>query len=315
MSVLYKALQKAAKENEQQAAAQANVSDGDGPNAFDADRMVATGAISGSRFGRLGANWRVPGITAAVVLAAVLVVAFFLVDTDQPAPIQVAQQPPAVQPATPPPVEPAAPPPVQQAVPTPVAPAPETEAPAQPQSPMDVVRSAAPEPAPAPIVAEAPTVAEPAPEPEPEPVVAMADPEPVPEPIEEAASPPALAPALQPVQQVAALTPPPVSPLQSEPMPQLDPNSPARALSPPISIRRAEAEFAGRGNFVQVREVSQSAQDNVTAAYNALVRGDLGSAFDLYSAALADEPTSILALLGRSAALQKLGRLEEARAG
>lgn len=98
-------------------------------------------------------------------------------------------------------------------------------------------------------------------------------------------------------------------------MPQLEADSPARALSPPISIRRAEAEFIGAGDLVQVREVSQSAQDNVTAGYNALVRGDIGSAIDLYSAALEAEPTSIMALLGRSAALQKSGRLEEARAG
>ena len=99
MSVLYKALQKAAKENEQQAAVQADVPEESEANAFSADRMVATGAISSGRFGKLGANWRVSGIAAAIVLALVLVVAFFLVDTDQPAPVQVAQQP--AQPAAP----------------------------------------------------------------------------------------------------------------------------------------------------------------------------------------------------------------------
>lgn len=98
-------------------------------------------------------------------------------------------------------------------------------------------------------------------------------------------------------------------------MPKLDANAPARALSPPISIRRAEAEFAGVGDMVRVREVSQSAQDNVQAGYNALVRGDIGLAVELYSAAVDDEPTSVLAQMGRSAALQKLGRMEEARAG
>lgn len=66
---------------------------------------------------------------------------------------------------------------------------------------------------------------------------------------------------------------------------------------------------------MQVREVSQSAQDNVTAGYNALVRGDVGSALELYSEALSSEPTSIMAQLGRSASLQRLGRLEEARVG
>ena len=71
-------------------------------------------------------------------------------------------------------------------------------------------------------------------------------------------------------------------------MPVLDPDSPARVLSPPISIRRAEAEFVGTvaGDLIQVRQVSQDAQDNVTAGYNALVRGDLGSALDFYTAAL-----------------------------
>lgn len=98
-------------------------------------------------------------------------------------------------------------------------------------------------------------------------------------------------------------------------MPRLGPNSEARVLSPPIVIRRAEAEFNAAEEMVIVREVSQSAQENVTAGYNALVRGDLGGALDRYDAALQDEPTSVMAQLGRSAALQKLGRLEEARMG
>nr|NKB45862.1 tetratricopeptide repeat protein [Alphaproteobacteria bacterium] len=115
-----------------------------------------------------------------------------------------------------------------------------------------------------------------------------------------------------PVQTAAVV---PAAPVQSDPMPQFDANSPSRVLSPPISIRRAEAEFSGLGNAVQVREVSQSAQDNVTAGYNALVRGDVGSALQLYSDALSSEPTSVMAQLGRSAALQRLGRLEEARTG
>ncbi len=312
MSVLYKALQKAAKENEQQAAAQAEVPEDAGPNAFDTDRMVATGAISAGRFGRLGANWRLPGIAAAVVLAVVLVAAFFLVDTEQPAPVQVAQQP-APAPAQP---EPQPPAPAEPA-------APAAEA---PQSPLDVARSAAPEPepdvaavpeaTPEPAEAPAPPTAEPIPEPAPEPVVAMTEPEPAPEPVEPTVAEPAPPPPA-PVQQAAAPSPPSAAPTQSEPMPQLDPDSPARVISPPISIRRAEAEFAGTvaGDMIQVREVSQEAQDNVTAGYNALVRGDNGAALSLYSAALENEPTSILALLGRSAALQKMGRLDEARGG
>ena len=303
MSVLYKALQKAAKENEQQAAAQADVPEESEANAFTADRMVATGAISSGRFGKLGANWRVSGIAAAIVLALVLVVAFFLVDTDQPAPVQVAQQPSQ--------------PPAQPATPAPVTPAPDA-----PQSLLDVARSAAPEaepmaePAPSPTQTLAETAAEPAVEPVPEPVVAMTEPEAAPAEVD-AAPGPEPAPAPAPIQQVAAPSPPAVAPSQAEPMPDLDPDSPARVLSPPISIRRADAEFAGTvaGDLIQVREVSQDAQDNVTAGYNALVRGNLGSALDLYSTALESEPTSLLALLGRSATLQKLGRMDEARRG
>lgn len=53
----------------------------------------------------------------------------------------------------------------------------------------------------------------------------------------------------------------------------------------------------------------------MTAGYNALVRGDIGLALELYTAAIESEPTSVLAQLGRGAALQKLGRMEEARGG
>jgi len=66
---------------------------------------------------------------------------------------------------------------------------------------------------------------------------------------------------------------------------------------------------------VQVREVSAQAQNNVSAGYNALVRGAYDMALDFYDRALKEEPNSILALLGRSTALQKMGRNEEARAG
>ena len=148
----------------------------------------------------------------------------------------------------------------------------------------------------------------------------MTEPQAVPEPVaapaeDDAAPEPVPAPA--PVQQAVAPSPPAVTPSQSEPMPDLDPDSPARVLSPPISIRRADAEFAGTlaSGMIQIRQVSQEAQDNVTAGYNALVRGDLGSALDLYTAAIESEPTSLLALLGRSATLQKLGRMDEARSG
>ena len=330
MSVLYKALQKAAKDNEEQATAQSVDADGESTSPFDPERLAGAGAISGGRMSGIGANWRVAGIASAVVLALVVVVAFFLVDSDEQAPVQVAQAPAAV------PVAPA-----PAAAPTTLP----TDATASaPQSPMDVARSAAQSsstapaaPAPAPVVAETPmasddaavnpvatpasVVAAPAPVVAAAPVADMApaiEEQPQPAPVAVAQDPVAQAPVAQasvaqaPVQTAAVV---PTAPARSDPMPQFDANSPARVLSPPISIRRAEAEFSGLGNAVQVREVSQSAQDNVTAGYNALVRGDVGSALQLYSDALSSEPTSVMAQLGRSASLQRLGRLEEARTG
>ena len=97
-------------------------------------------------------------------------------------------------------------------------------------------------------------------------------------------------------------------------MPQLAADSPARVLNPPINIKRDEYDFQGVGDAVQVRRVSQQAQDNVAAGYNALVRGDHDMALSFYERALQQEPRSVLAQLGQGAALQKLGRFDEARA-
>lgn len=308
MSVLYKALQKAAKENEEQATAQTGDSVGEAASPFDPERLAGSGAISGGKLGGIGANWRVAGIASAVVLALVIVAAFFLFDSDDSAPVQVAQAPVAESP------QPASNPAESQAL---VA---AEEVVAAPQSPMDVARAAAQptEPAPVATVAESLVAEEPMTE------VALA-PTAAAEPIAEVTAAPVAielpasvdpAPvASTPVRSAAVVAPTQAAPTQSDPMPQFDANSPGRVLNPPISIRRAEAEFAGLGDAVQVREVSQSAQDNVTAGYNALVRGDVGSALELYSDALSSEPTSIMAQLGRSAALQRLGRLEEARVG
>jgi tetratricopeptide (TPR) repeat protein len=96
-------------------------------------------------------------------------------------------------------------------------------------------------------------------------------------------------------------------------MPQLAADSPARMLSPPINIKRDEYDFSGVGEAVQVRRVSQQAQDNVSAGYNALVRGDYQMALSFYERTLQQEPRSVLAQLGRGAALQKLGRSDDAR--
>jgi len=321
MSVLYKALQKAAKENEEQAAGQAVEPEEEATSPFDPERLAGSGAISssGSRLGGLKANWRVAGLASAVVLALVIVAVFFLVDSDDPAPVQVAQTPSAA-PAPPPSAPPA------------------TEAPA-PQTPMDVARNAAESGATeVPPAAPVPQAVEAAPEPamavDESTIAEAAAPAPVStEPVSEpaAATSPAPAPAEpapatapEPAAPVAAPTqvasvpqpaPSPSAPANNEPMPRLGPNSEARVLSPPIVIRRTEAEFNAAEELVTVREVSQTAQQNVTAGYNALVRGDLGSALSRYEAAIEEEPTSVMAQLGRSAALQKLGRMEEVRMG
>ena len=85
-------------------------------------------------------------------------------------------------------------------------------------------------------------------------------------------------------------------------------------LSPPIAINRADFALAGVGDQVQVREVSQSARSNVAAGYDALIRSQYDAALGFYESALKDEPTSVLALLGRGTALQKIGRGQDAQA-
>ena len=95
-------------------------------------------------------------------------------------------------------------------------------------------------------------------------------------------------------------------------MPDLPANSRARLLNPPIAIQRTDFSLSGVGNAVQVREVSQGARDNVSSGYDALVRGAYDTALSFYDAALKEEPNSVLALSGRGAALQKLGKAAEA---
>ena len=102
-------------------------------------------------------------------------------------------------------------------------------------------------------------------------------------------------------------------PMAREPMPQIAADSPTRMLSPPVSVKREQFALAGAGNAVQVRQVSQEAQGNVRSGYTALIRGDYEMALGFYDQALKSEPNSGLAGLGRAAALQKLGRGEEAR--
>jgi Tfp pilus assembly protein PilF len=111
----------------------------------------------------------------------------------------------------------------------------------------------------------------------------------------------------------AAAAPPPPEAAEREPMPQLAADSPARMLSPPVTINRGDFALAGVGDAVQVRNVSQQAQNNAGAGYSALIRGEYDTALGFYDQALQQEPNSALALLGRGAALQKIGRSSEAQ--
>ncbi len=285
--MLYKALQKAEKENEARQSASSDTN-------FDPQRLAASGALklAGGRGRSIN----------RVVLAAIVVVAVgggtaFLMFKESlmppPAP-QVASAPPPAEPILQPPAAPA---PDAAAAPAQAAPAESAaasaaapEALAVPAAPTDVA-AATPPAAPAAPATETP-------------VPAAAE---TPAPKAPAETRVAAAPAKPPA---APARPPPQRP---EGMPQLSADSPARMLSPPIAINRSEFALAGVGNQVQVREVSQSARSNVAAGYDALTRGSYDTALGFYDNALKEEPTSVMALLGRGASLQKLGRGQEAQ--
>jgi tetratricopeptide (TPR) repeat protein len=263
MSVLYKALQKAEKENELRQSASAD-------SGFDTERLAASGALKTGRSRGRTLNRAVLG---AIVILAVGGGAAFLLLKDSLLPqtaapalptVQVASAPPAAAPADEPMLQP----------------------PAQGEAAAPAIASAA-----------APAPAEPV-EDSAETKVAAAPPEPERAPAT-AAKPDAAKPAARERQEA---------------MPSIPVNSPARMLSPPISISRSEFALAGVGDQVQVREVSQSARSNVAAGYEALVRGSYDMALAFYESALKEEPGSVLANLGRGAALQKLGRGQEAQA-
>jgi tetratricopeptide (TPR) repeat protein len=282
MSVLYKALQKAAKDNEQRQASQ----EGGG---FDPARLADSGVI---RVGGSRGKWRIASLVFLLIAMAAMGAAYYVTSTVP----GTAPAPGAPQPAVVALAPPGAPHPAPANTPAPNAPAPAAQAPI----------AAAPAAPPAPQVAAAnpPTPAVP-------PAAAAAQ-------QQAAAAPEAAAPAAEP--KVEARAPEAVAPKPApkvvaarEPMPKLDPDSPARMLDPPINIHRSQIDLEGVGPAVQVRTVSQAAQDTVGTAYSALVRGEYDTALGFYQKALKEEPHSVLALLGRGTALQKLGRKDEAR--
>lgn len=292
MSVLYKALQKAEKENELRQSASSETS-------FDPQRLAASGALKLAGGGGRTIN-RV--IMAAIVVFGVGGGSAFLLLHEPPPPsppvANIATAPPSAEPVLQPPAqELAAASGSPEAALTPPAPA-ETEG--SPALPSAAQAPAAPASAPA-NIAPAPESAPAAPAPT-QPSVET----------KVAAAPPVTqtAPARAPARETPARETPP----RAQGPAVIPPDSPARMLSPPIAINRAEFALAGIGDQVQVREVSAAARSNVAAGYDALIRGSYDMALGFYDAALADEPTSILGLLGRGAALQKLGRGQEAAA-
>lgn len=286
MSVLFKALQKAEKENEQRQAPAAS-------KGFDAERLAGSGAIKST--GGRGGKMRWAAIAGTAVLAVGIVGGVLFLSPQEPPRPQVAALTP-----------PAAPKPVPMATPA-VAPQAAAEPAAAPGPDASPAAGAPPENAPTQVAAP------------PQSGVPSAPPAP-PAPAVVAQSAPSAPEALAKAEAAAAQTAPPAPSADSAARPaparpaSIPPGSSAQALNPPIAITRAEAQFAGGvGNAVQVREVSQEARDSVGAGYTALVRGEYDTALGFYNQALEKEPSSVLALLGRGASLQKLRKLEEAQ--
>lgn len=300
MSVLYKALQKAAKENEQRQAAS--------PANFDPDRLAGSGVI---RVGSGPNKWRLASLAFLAVALIAMGAAYYFTSIAPGTQVAAVSHPqPAVTP-TPPPAGSVTPPAPAAGVPVPAVQAPgaPTAAPIQGDQQIAVAQAPPPRPAAAP-AAQAPV----------EKAEALAPVQPAAPPAPPATSAAAKQPAAVETQKKVAsdaplpskVPPPPMTSLR-DPMPQIAADSPARMLDPPISVRRSQMDLEGVGSAVQVRTVSQDAQDLVGTAYNALIRGEYDMALGYYDKALKQEPHSLLALLGRGTALQKLGRKDEAR--
>jgi len=89
------------------------------------------------------------------------------------------------------------------------------------------------------------------------------------------------------------------------------------ALSQPVSVARAVGrrdllDDEGR-TAIQVGVAPQAGEDAAHAAYESLLQGRYEEALGNYDKALVSEPRSAALLLGKATALQKLGRLADAR--
>jgi tetratricopeptide (TPR) repeat protein len=309
MSVLYKALQKAEKDNEQRHTPSST--------GFDPSRLAGSGAIKLA--GARDPKWRIVTFAILGVVAAAMIGSLLFIRVPQPPRRQVAAV--ASAPAAPPhisgssPATPSAPASsaMQPAAGSPTAPVQVAQLP--PQSAPTSTAAATPTPSAAVPQATAPEAVAPSTE-KPAVVAESAAPPLASEPLEASTSAPAPS---EPKESRAARA----EPLKAEslskapatpPSPiEIPRDSPANMLSPPITISRADFALAGVGRQVQVREISKEAQDDVSAGYNALLRGEYDTALGFYDRAIEKEPTSVLAQLGRGAALQKMRRFEEAQ--
>lgn len=287
MSVLFKALSRAAKTRESAM----------GGAPVGQPSILARG---GSRSG----NKRMLMLLGALVVGAGAgSYLFFIAGDDTPAPRPAAPKPrphlpgaPVVAPVVPAPAQPqvaAAPAPAPEAAP---APAPAAAAPEQPA-------------APAPVSVPAPAATTASALPPPAGVAAAAAPVPAPAAAAPAPVPAAPKKAAAPIMPVEEDLPTLLARLRRQ---KMEP-----ALSQPVSVARAGGQRdlvddEGR-TAIQVGVAPQSGVDAAHAAYDALLQGRYEEALGNYDKALATEPRSAALLLGKATALQKLGRLADAK--
>ena len=93
---------------------------------------------------------------------------------------------------------------------------------------------------------------------------------------------------------------------------------PAGALKDPVEVKHPPSASpattsADTPSTVTISRPSSDMRDDVEAAYTALMRGQFQGAATIYGAVLEREPRNVAALVGRGTALHKLQRLDEAR--
>ncbi|SOE00036.1 tetratricopeptide repeat protein [Caenispirillum bisanense] len=354
MSVLFKALEKAARQNAEAQEPEPADAGGGAYGAAPLGAVPPTRRRNGLRTAVRLLGLVFVSLTGALV-AALLVfgddVQLLLADAFDPTPA------PVFAPAPPPTVAPAPEP--EAAAQHPAAPAavPAPE-PLAPTAPPEVAQASAVEAAPAPAVEVA---AAPPPEADPAPAVEAAlapsaEPTPAPaaeaaagpaEPAAEAAAAPAEPAAADPEDDIALLMKEGAArraaadgravPADAGPVvPAVAPASAVTAPEPPerVSVEDALAADQGRRDAaavsapitvgrdpgasgvggVSVSVMPRDTQASLAEAYTDLVRGNYGAALQTYTAIAERDPREVAALAGRAAALHKLRRVDEAQA-